>query len=1629
MKKTSVSLLATLVLFSALLGTVLPVGAQETPPPPESSWSITLVDTPTWEINPAPPSQFQFAMGEPPASYHHESQAYEPDMTSHMTMMVASSGFASFWSPDAVYYSAGLKPEDEIRLTAGSGSISGHVYRSNGGTPIVGATIVVYDEELLQSGGPFPVGEALTDGNGHYVVSGLPTGGYVVSAQAAAQSYAGEWYPDTYHVGDATPVPVVDSQETSGIDFTLDPGGTISGQVVSSDGGVPIANLPVFAIPDSSSDQLAASVTDAEGHYILGLPAGSYLVVAYPVFTDLNYVVEWYDGVPDPDSATPVPVSVGQDSGNIDFVLEPGGTISGHIFASNGTTPLAGVQVVAVDYESLSPPGMANSGADGSYTILGLPTGLYDVSAAAAGYLAEWYPDALDWNDAAPVPVTAPADTPNIDFTLEVAGSISGQVTYLDGGTPVPVANLRVHAHDPATDEHVSEANTDSSGNYTISGLPTGSYIVLACTSCSGLNFVKEYYQDALFWREADPVSVTAPADTPNIDFVLDAGGTISGVVRNAGGSAPLANVSVEAGLLLDGPDGKATWVEGTTTDAQGTYTIRVALGDYHLRSPAGGRWGDGDDGLVREFYDEATRDSEANVVTVAEGVNPGNVDFTLEVGGSISGQVTYLDGATPMPVANLSVHAHEPATNDHVSEGRTDSNGNYTIPGLPTGSYVVFACAECSGVNFVNEYYQDALSWQDADSVPVTALADTPGINFTLEVGGSISGQVTYLDGGTPVPVANLSVMAHDPATNWHVSKTHTDSNGNYTIPGLPTGSYIVLACASCSGLDFVSEYYQDARDWRDADPVPVTALADTSGIDFSLEVGGSISGHVYQPDGITPVWGADVEALDHSSLLGRWVGFGQVETAADGSYTFGGLPTGTYGVRVRSSDYVTEWYQDVYFHNEATPVPVTALADTPNIDFVLDVGGTISGVVRNAGGSAPLADASVESEALFDPVRNKWIWAGGTTTDAQGAYTIRVPFGDYRLRAPGGGRWGYGDDGLVQEYYSERVLDDEADVVTVADGVNPENVDFTLEIGGSISGRVTYLDGGTPVPIANLRVNASDDATGQWMTGTNTDSQGYYTLFGLPTGSFRVGTDTCGTDYIGEFYDDEYGWELADPVPVTASQDTAGIDFVLDPVVVRATVGEAIADGVAWLAAQQNPDGSWGTYYQVAKTGLAVLKLETHALDLGYASPFDTQYEYVDRVVAGLDFLFANAYVVGITTQPAGDPDTDGDGIGVYFRSPAFPPDKDHAVDTYDTGIALMALAASTTAGATVSVPGSPVDGWSFATVAQDTVDYLAWGQTDFGSGRGGWNYGPMDARGERSDQSNAGWVTLGLAYAEDFGSTIPGLVRSELDIWINYVQNDVDGDAYDGGAGYTGPFNKSNEPDINILKTGNLLQQMAFVGDTQATPRVQDAIDYLVRYWDDWHHPGWRGCPTNYHTTYAAMKGLEALGISTIDGIDWFAEFAEAILSQQSAGGWWPSSPWDDGERILSVEWALLTLQREVPVTRELPDLVIVDKAEEWIDEGAGTYAVSAVLKNIGNMPIPESNHYVTLFIDGAYAEVQNVPLQGFMPGDTLPLVFSGPFTLSDGDDEVKVCADTNGLNAEYDDRIEELNEDNN
>jgi hypothetical protein len=385
---------------------------------------------------------------------------------------------------------------------------------------------------------------------------------------------------------------------------------------------------------------------------------------------------------------------------------------------------------------------------------------------------------------------------------------------------------------------------------------------------------------------------------------------------------------------------------------------------------------------------------------------------------------------------------------------------------------------------------------------------------------------------------------------------------------------------------------------------------------------------------------------------------------------------------------------------------------------------------------------------------------------------------------------------------------------------------------------------------------------------------------------------------------------------------------------------IEKAIKLGVAYLAANQNPDGSWPHTFMwgepVAYTGLAVLKLEGYAYELGYASPFDPAYPYHENVAKGLDYIFAGLLTqkIGLQDHTLGatgtwdNPDSNGNDLGVYGHGSTYP------FDVYDTGIVLSAVSASGTPDRVVSVIGSPVDGWKYSKVAQDMADWLAWAQSDSDApgmvppgGEGGWSYGAMDNTGTGThgygpDNSNSGYAVLGLAYATSFGCTVPDWVKTELKAYITDIQDPVDGDlnGYDGGSWYDGIGGGLSGILPNILKTGNLIFEMAFVGDTPATPRVVDALNYLARHWGDasganWP-PGWDGDPANYQAMFTTMKGLEYMGITTLPGgIDWYADFSDKIVTQQDVSGAWLYSS-ERGDPCIITAWALLTLEKVAP-----------------------------------------------------------------------------------------------------------------
>ncbi|MFC2019338.1 carboxypeptidase regulatory-like domain-containing protein [Chloroflexota bacterium] len=707
--------------------------------------------------------------------------------------------------------------------------------------------------------------------------------------------------------------------------------------------------------------------------------------------------------------------------------------------------------------------------------------------------------------------------TPTPVIAEEETGTIEGQV--IDSETSLPIANLRVEAFDYDTNAWVASDNTDASGNYTLV-VPSGIYKVRAKPSASGLNYVDEYYNNTYSRNNADPVTVTAPGATTGKNFSMEEGGTIEGQVIDSETSLPIANLRAEA-FDYD----TNAWVASDNTDASGNYTLVVPSGIYKVRAKPSAS------GLnyVDEYYNNTYSRNNADPVTVTAPDATAGINFSLEEGGTIEGQV--IDSATSLPIVNLRVEAKYCATNETMASTNTDASGNYSVL-VPTGMYKVMARGTSSGLNYAEKYYNNTYSRNNANPVSVTAPGAVTGINFSLEEGGTIEGQV--IDSATSLPIANLRVSITDYATNEWMINANTDADGNYSVV-VPSGIYKVKANGASSGLNYVDEYYDNKYgSSSNADPVSVTAPDATTGINIGLEVGGTIEGQVIDSETSLPIANLRVSAFDYDT--NEYLGGGN--TDASGNYRLV-VPTGIYKVRATASDsgsdYANEYYNNTYSRNNADPVSVTTPDATAGINFSLEEGGFISGTVRAVETGLPIVGVTVSAHqrVLGDKPTE---WVSDSKTKCDGSYRITVHSGEFTLqtRSPNYAlQWHNGSYTLGMALQVEVIVEEEV-----------TGIDFDLEPAGTISGTV-YDESSNPLPNILVSVARVIDLTGDFpFSGVGarsyTDALGKYTIAEIPYEKYIVSAgreSQYGTQYWGD----------QDPVVVSESESPTGIDFYL--------------------------------------------------------------------------------------------------------------------------------------------------------------------------------------------------------------------------------------------------------------------------------------------------------------------------------------------------------------------------------------------------------------------------------------------------------------------------------------------------
>ena len=166
-----------------------------------------------------------------------------------------------------------------------------------------------------------------------------------------------------------------------------------------------------------------------------------------------------------------------------------------------------------------------------------------------------------------------------------------------------------------------------------------------------------------------------------------------------------------------------------------------------------------------------------------------------------------------------------------------------------------------------------------------------------------------------------------------------------------------------------------------------------------------------------------------------------------------------------------------------------------------------------------------------------------------------------------------------------------------------------------------------------------------------------------------------------------------------------------------------------------------------------------------------------YVDDVRRGLPYLEAALSAAGIPTQPAGNPDTNGNGIGLSYNQSIYI--SGQVADAF-VGAGLQTTLA--TAGDATYVRGR-----TYRDLVQDIMDGYWYGQSDVGgSGRGGWHYGWNYGS---ADNSTAQWGAItGLAGENAWNIPVPQWVKDEnLNYWLRYSQSMNPG-FYNGSFGYS-------------------------------------------------------------------------------------------------------------------------------------------------------------------------------------------------------------------------------------------------
>jgi Domain of unknown function (DUF1929)/Carboxypeptidase regulatory-like domain len=446
---------------------------------------------------------------------------------------------------------------------------------------------------------------------------------------------------------------------------------------------------------------------------------------------------------------------------------------------------------------------------------------------------------------------------------------------------------------------------------------------LLRQASVTHTNSMSQGFQSLNFTKTSTGLNVTMPANAnlappgyymlfilngsgvPSVGSIIQISstvanvGTVTGKVTNNQGS-PISGASVSSGG------------NGAITGADGGYTLQVPAGTSTLTAALAGYLN------ASESVTVTSGGSPQADPLQLQPNNPGNVTGTVA-----DGNGNALSGAT--------VSASGLSTN-------SGGDGSYSLNNLPAGQTTILA--SLTG-------YQPS-----STSVSVVAAATTAAPTITLiSATGAVSGAVKNSAGS---PIVGASV-------GYGGGTTTTDSNGNYTLTGIPVGT--VQLVASAQGFQSATQ--------------SVTVYGGKiSTANFTLAAAvtnGIVTGKIANASSGAIVTGATVS----------WTG-GYTTSNTSGIYTLTNIPAGTQNITAVKTGYLP--------HTMA--VAVTGGA-TSTLNIPIATGGKISvKVVTSSGAAVSGATVTIKGGSIATTVSGLTSSTGFFTTNwiPVGAYTVTV-------------------------------------------------------------------------------------------------------------------------------------------------------------------------------------------------------------------------------------------------------------------------------------------------------------------------------------------------------------------------------------------------------------------------------------------------------------------------------------------------------------------------------------------------------------------------------------------------------------------------------------------------------------